>query len=63
MPKEIADAPVLDDSLIYLWSIYLDLYNATGGKISYQEVLAYCQFNGGLTPFEVDAIMGMSRHG
>ena len=45
----------------YLWSLYLDLHNATGGEITYQEMLAYSAFNGELTAFEVDAVRSLNQ--
>jgi hypothetical protein len=44
----------------YLWQIFLSLHNASGGAISYSEIRAYCEVQGTLTPFEIDAIMAIS---
>tara|TARA_R110000868_G_scaffold2962_2_gene20082 strand:- start:2220 stop:2399 length:180 start_codon:yes stop_codon:yes gene_type:complete len=47
----------LGDNLHYIWIIFIELYNATNGDITYSEVKAYCELNGTLTPFEIKAIM------
>ena len=51
----------LRPELNYIWMAWVQLYNATGGVITYQEIASYCKFNGVLTPFEVDAIMTINR--
>lgn len=53
-PKELEAA--LSPDLQYLWLLYVDMHNATGGDISYQELDAYCNRMGELTPFEIEVI-------
>lgn len=55
-PKELADAPKLDANLSYLWSIYVELKNASDGPIGYNDIKAYCELCGDLTPWEVETV-------
>lgn len=45
----------------YVWQMFVSLHNATSGHISYQEIQAYAEFNGRLTPFEVEAVMTLQN--
>ena len=47
----------LDGKLNYIWIVFVELFNATNGAITYSEIKAYCDLNGSLTPFEIKAIM------
>lgn len=47
----------LDYKLHYIWIIFIELFNATNGEITYSEIKAYSEINGTLTPFEIKAIM------
>lgn len=47
----------LDNDLKYIWLIFVDLFNATNGVITYSEIKAYSEINGRLTAFETRAIM------
>ena len=60
--KKLLDGiAVLDPSLSHIWIAFSKLHNSTGGEISYQEIDSYCRYNGRLSPFEVDAIIAISR--
>ena len=60
-PKELVGAPTLPPQLVYLWNIFMRLYNASGGVIGYNELLAYIGLTGEeLSPMEVDIIMRLS---
>ena len=37
--------------------MFLDLFNATAGEITYQEILAYSNLVGDVSPFEIRCIM------
>jgi len=37
--------------------MFIDLFNATGGEITYQEILAYSNLVGDVSPFEIRCIM------
>lgn len=58
-PKELIDAPALDESLYYLWEIYMQIY--VGKPITPADIYAYSQLYGTITPYESDALMIMSR--
>ena len=47
----------LDGKLNYIWIVFVELFNATNGAITYSEIKAYCDLNGSLTPFEVKCVM------
>ena len=47
----------LDAKLHYIWIIFIELYNASNGDISYTEIKAYCDLMGALTPFEIKCVM------
>lgn len=53
--EEIALIPELQ----YLWSIFVKINNASDGDITMQDVVAYTEIYGDLTPFEVDVITGL----
>lgn len=59
--KDLDDAPKLSKDLQYLWHMFLDLYNAGNGTITYADIKAYAELQCDVTPFEVEAIQSMNR--
>lgn len=55
-PKELENVPKLKPELLYLWSMFVSLKNASKGSIGYDEIQAYGNIYGDLSPFEVDII-------
>tara|TARA_R110000796_G_scaffold70865_1_gene160827 strand:+ start:5571 stop:5810 length:240 start_codon:yes stop_codon:yes gene_type:complete len=59
--KTIDEFIQLDDKLHYIWVIFVELFNATGGEITYSEMKAYSEFHAVLKPFEIKAIMTINN--
>ena len=53
--------PNLRNELVYLWSIFVSLRNASEGVISYNQIRSYCEIYGNLNVFEVDLITELDR--
>ena len=62
-PKKLAELTPLPDELVYIWQMFIDLFNATGGEITYQEILAYSNLVGDVSPFEIRCIMMIKNIG
>ena len=45
--------------MAYLWSLFVNLKNASSGAIPYSEIQAYMAIYGDLSIFEVDAIRAL----
>jgi len=55
-PRELENSPSLRDELGYLWALFVNLKNATNGRISYTEIQAFAGIYGELSVFEIDVI-------
>jgi hypothetical protein len=58
-PRQLADRPRLRNELMPFWKLFVDLKNASDGRIGYVQINAYGEIYGKLTVFEVDIIRSL----
>ena len=55
--QSLKDKPECPDSMLYIWHMYIDIYNGSVDKITYRDIAAYNDSSVKLTSFEADIII------